>query len=125
MTDDKRDSNEPSSPPASAASMPSRILGSLRDALNAASRDDRSGAYRVGTEKTDRDTGKAAAAPRADGPPPVPEPANPPLSAAEAVREAKARARDQYDGGEPTTQALRALRAGQAPAKAAPSGDDD
>ena len=42
MKDDKREAAE--HPPQANGSLPNRILGSLRDALNAASRDDRTGA---------------------------------------------------------------------------------
>ena len=44
MKDDKRDQGQASAL-ASAAAAPGRILGSLREALHAASRDDRSGAW--------------------------------------------------------------------------------
>ncbi|RTL71797.1 MAG: FHA domain-containing protein [Hyphomicrobiales bacterium] len=108
------DESNAAAPPASAKS---RILGSLRDALHAASRDDRSGAYRIG-HKTD-DAPQAAAAPaeaapapiKAELPPPLPAPpaATPAVSAAEALREAKARTRDHYEV-EPTTIAVRTPR---------------
>ena len=68
MKDDKR-------PPAGQSpqpngSLPNRILGSLRDALNAASRDDRTGEMSLGG-RTDRVSGKAP--PEAQKPP-VPRP---------------------------------------------------
>jgi hypothetical protein len=109
MKDEKRDNGQ--QPARGAASVPNRILGSLRDALNAASRDDRSGAYTVGGEKTDRSAAKAAESPL---PPEIPvvqaQPAA--LSAAEAVREAKARSRGgHYEADEPATHALRGAAA--------------
>ena len=115
MKDDKRDNGQPSALSA-AASVPNRILGSLRDALNAASRDDRSGEFTVGGEKTDRSAAKAAEAQRKGGahPPEIPvvQPQAAALSAADAVREAKARTRGgHYEAGDPTTQALRGAAA--------------
>ena len=56
MKDEKR---PPAGQPAQAAgSLPNRILGSLRDALNAASRDDRTGELSVGA-RAEQVSGKA------------------------------------------------------------------
>jgi hypothetical protein len=112
MKDEKRDNGQPSALSA-AASMPNRILGSLRDALNAASRDDRSGEFTVG-EKTDRKAAAEASRQAGARPPEIPvvQPQPTPLSAAEAVREAKARAQGgHYEAGDPTTRALRGTAA--------------
>jgi hypothetical protein len=99
--------------PAQPESLPNRILGSLRDALNAASRDDRSGEITVG-EKTEPlpakapepEPPKAAANQRSHEAPSVSAPAR---SAAEAAREAKALPREQVnlEAAEPTTKAAR------------------
>lgn len=125
MTDEK-------APPAArpAASGPGRILGSLRDALAAASRDDRSGAYRIGAKAE-----KAQAAPETPTPEPVPtkQPEMQPLpptrvhSAADAVREAKA-PREHFEV-EPTTGLVRTPgAAADRPARVVPmrvANDDD
>jgi hypothetical protein len=98
-------------------SLPNRILGSLRDALNAASRDDRSGEITLGDKG-----GQLAAGAAADPRKPATGsalPAQPPAaSAADAVREAKSATREpkHYEAGEPSTQSLRA----SAPAAARP-----
>lgn len=123
MKDDKRDSG-PASVLAGAAAAPGRILGSLRDALHAASRDDRSGAYRIGEK-----TGEAPvppAPPKAQASQPAAVAAPPPaaVSAADAVREAKARTRDHFEA-DPTTIAVRAARAQPVPPKAAAAAPDD
>ena len=47
MKDEKKSAGS-AQPAQGASSIPNRILGSLRDALNAASRDDRSGDITVG-----------------------------------------------------------------------------
>jgi hypothetical protein len=115
MKDDKRANGQ--TPPNSASSIPNRILGSLRDALNAAGRDDRSGEITLG-HKTDRASAKAAGAPpkapdqqtsvsaRA---PEIPAVQSQPVSAAEALREAKTPTREHrhFEVGDPTTQAVR------------------
>jgi hypothetical protein len=113
MKNDKRPTGA-QSPPSSAASIPNRILGSLRDALNAASRD-ATGEITVG-ERTDvlpkgaPEAGRHAAPP-ASGvrPPEIPTVAPPAVSAAAALREAKAPTREQrhFEAGEPTTRAMR------------------
>jgi hypothetical protein len=107
-------------------SLPNRILGSLRDALNAASRDDRSGEITLG-DKGGQLAAGAAADPRKPAagsarPPEIPAAlaAQPPAaSAADAVREAKSATREpkHYEAGEPSTQSLRA----SAPAAARPA----
>ena len=110
-------------------SLPNRILGSLRDALNAASRDDRSGEITLG-DKGNQMAAGAAPDPRKQAghqatsgarPPETPglAPAPPPASAAHALREAKSVTREpkHYEVGEPTTQSLRAA----APAAARPA----
>jgi hypothetical protein len=116
MKDDKRsgDGGNQATPP---TSLPNRILGSLRDALNAASRDDRSGEITVGqrTEILPKSPPPKAGAgtPR----PAIPTVPAPTMSAADAVREAKAgggRDGRHFEAGEPTT---RAMRPGVAPAK--------
>jgi hypothetical protein len=105
MKDDKR--AQPGQPPASgAASIPNRILGSLRDALAAAGRD-ATGEITVGELPKDRtDPGKQSdAASAAEGRLPVAVPQV--QSAAEALREAKAPTRGHYEANEPTTRVLR------------------
>jgi hypothetical protein len=114
MKDDKRAAAAQSSAGA-AASIPNRILGSLRDALNAASRD-ATGEVTVG-ERTDllskaaTDAGRQVPPPATAGPrpPEIPMVAPPPVSAAAALRDAKAPAREQrhFEAGEPTTRAVR------------------
>ena len=109
MKDDKR--ARPGQPAASgAASIPNRILGSLRDALAAASRD-ATGEITVG-ERTEilpkdrADPGKqsdAASAAEAR----LPVAAAQVQSAAEALREAKAPTRGHYEANEPTTRVVR------------------
>jgi hypothetical protein len=98
---------------APSGSLPNRILGSLRDALNAASRDDRSGEITLG-DKGHGTAGSAAAARPADAPPPPSTPAV--GSAAHALREAKGITSEpkHYEPGEPSTQSLRAAAPGAA-----------
>jgi hypothetical protein len=114
MKNDKRAAGAQSSSGA-APSIPNRILGSLRDALNAASRD-ATGEVTV-AERTDI-MGKRAEAGR-QAPPPtagqplaeIPAAVTPPtpVSAAAALRDAKAPTREQrhFEAGEPTTRAVR------------------
>jgi len=111
MKDEKRATTGQAS-----GSLPNRILGSLRDALNAASRDDRSGEITLG-DKGGQLAASAVADPRKQAtgsarPPEIPAAlaAQPPASAAEAVREAKSATREpkHYEAGEPSTQSLRA-----------------
>jgi hypothetical protein len=123
MKDDKR------SPTGHAAangngSLPNRILGSLRDALNAASRDDRSGEITLGDKSH-----ALAAAPAPEPRKPAgqqtsvsaraqetPPPAPPAGSAAHALREAKSVGPDpkHFEAQEPATQSLRAGAPGAA-----------
>jgi hypothetical protein len=113
MKDEKR---TPAPPPAQAAgSLPNRILGSLRDALNAASRDDRTGEMSVGV-KPEPVSGKApapeaarpavpaaVAASRAPEIPVVaPQPAAAAMDAKSLTREPK-----HFESADPTTQARR------------------
>jgi hypothetical protein len=136
MKDEKRTASGQA--PANAnGSLPNRILGSLRDALNAASRDDRSGEITLG-DKANPGAAGAAPDPRKQAGHPghhshqpaagarpsdvqmaASAPQLPPASAAHAVREAKSLTREpkHYEAGEPTTQSLRAA----APAAARPA----
>jgi hypothetical protein len=98
--------------PATGGSIPNRILGSLRDALAAASRD-ATGEITVG-ERTEilpkdppRDRLATATLPAEPLAPTVPSPPPAPQSAAEALREAKAPARVHYETAEPTTRVVR------------------
>ena len=118
MKDDKRPAGG-QSPLGSAASLPNRILGSLRDALNAASRD-ATGEITVGPRTEVLPQGaKPAGAPPSPGarPPEIPMVAPQGVSAADALREAKAPIRDQrhFEAGEPTTRPARAQQAAAAP----------
>jgi hypothetical protein len=103
--------------PATGGSIPNRILGTLRDALAAASRD-ATGEITVGerTEILPREPA-AAAKPVPESPAPAPPP---PQSAAEAVREAKAPARVPVETAEPTT---RVVRGRSIETRAAPAAD--
>ena len=118
MKDEKKGAGGSGQPAQGAASIPNRILGSLRDALNAASRDDRSGEITVG-ERADV-AAKAAAAEPAKAAPSTPAatprtaaaavrpetptvPAAQQMSAADALREAKTPTRTHFEA-EPTTR---------------------
>jgi hypothetical protein len=110
MTDDKR---AKANPPAATtgASIPNRILGSLRDALAAASRD-ATGEITVGerTEILPRDPPQAGKPATPAAPAPAAAPTPPPAiqqSAADAVREAKTPGRNHYEAAEPTTRVAR------------------
>jgi hypothetical protein len=115
MTDDKR---AKPNPPAAGASMPNRLLGSLREALAAASRD-ATGEITVGerTEILPKEQPSAAKAagqpPQAAATPPTPAAQ---LSAAEAVREAKAPGRGHYEATDPTTRVVRGKGSDPGPA---------
>ena len=122
MKDDKREGQSP----ATGGSIPNRILGSLRDALAAASRD-ATGEITVGerTEILPKDAPPAAkAAPEARTPAAAPPPpaAAAVQSAAEALREAKAPTRGHYEAAEPTTRVVRGKSADAAIAPAADTG---
>lgn len=116
MKDEKRPANTP--PASGSGSIPNRILGSLRDALNAASRDDRSGEITLGPKSEHAAPKAQAAEPAKPAPQPSSAPAarapeipavapSPPVSAAEALREAKTPTRSHFEAGDPTTRALR------------------
>ena len=127
MKDEKRAAN--GQPPQANGSLPNRILGSLRDALNAASRDDRTGEMSLGG-RTDRVSGKA--------PPEVPKPVPPPAAGrppeipivapqgTEALRDAKGVTRDprHFEAGDPATQSLRAASVGPKTVAPAPAAVD-
>jgi hypothetical protein len=112
MKDEKRGASEPSN--AAGASLPNRILGTLREALAAASRD-HTGEVTLGerTELLARDRNQPGG--QARPPAAAAAPAPRPVTAAEAVREAKAPQRVHYEA-EPTT---RVVRGGARPAAAA------
>jgi hypothetical protein len=116
------------SPAAGGASLPNRILGSLRDALNAASREERSGEIVLGTgatQVTEGATGGGAARPRGASSPEISSHARPPASARDSralgresrhveldppsseVRSATERAKGTSEASAPRTQALR------------------
>ena len=118
----KNDKPNRADQPPTGGSVPSRILGSLRDALAAASRD-ATGEVTIEehTELLPRD--QSAARPGADQQAPAAAQAQPQTpvtqSAADAVREAKTPARGHYEA-EPTTRVVR----GKTPDPAvAPAGD--
>jgi hypothetical protein len=108
MKDNKRGAvGQPAANPGE--SLPTRILGSLRDALNAASRDDRSGEITLGEKSAQApakpvpEAHKPAAAARPSEARTVTAPIA--KSAADAARDAKAplRERQHFEAGEPTT----------------------
>jgi hypothetical protein len=106
MKDDKRGQGGQAA--ATGGSIPNRILGTLRDALAAASRD-ATGEITVGerTEILPREPG-ASAKPVSEAAAPTASPAPPPAqSAAEAVRQAKTPARASVETAEPTTRVVR------------------
>ena len=122
MKDDKREGQSP----ATGGSIPNRILGSLRDALAAASRD-ATGEITVGvrTEILPKDAppgAKAAPEMRTPAAAPPPPAAAVVQSAAEALREAKAPTRGHYEAAEPTTRVVRGKSADAAIAPAADTG---
>jgi hypothetical protein len=136
MKDDKR-SAAAQAGPSGTGSLPNRILGSLRDALNAASRDDRSGEITLGEKSHAVATGAAAdlrkqAGPQTvvsarvpEAPPAAPpaQPAPPVGSAAHALREAKSPDPKHFEPSEPSTQSLRASAPAGARQAAAAGGD--
>ena len=128
MKDEKRP--PAGQPPQPNGSLPNRILGSLRDALNAASRDDRTGELSVGG-RADQVSGKAAPeAQKPAAPPAAPSAAGRPLDipvvAAQpaAAAEAKGVTREprHFEAGDPTTQLKRG--AGPGPKTIAPVSAD-
>jgi hypothetical protein len=128
MKDEKRPAT--GQPPQPNGSLPNRILGSLRDALNAASRDDRTGEMSLGG-RTDRVSGKAppevakAVAPPAAGrAPEIPVVAA--HASTEAPRDAKGVTREprHFEPGDPSTQSLRAGPGGPKMAAHAPAAVD-
>jgi hypothetical protein len=131
MKDNKRSIAEPSAE-ASSASIPNRILGTLRDALHAASRESTgevSESARVAGEPAARaapvPTPVAANAPVPPQPvrQPLPQSTPPPVSAAEALRLAKAPTPADGEEREPTTRVVRAV-APLKPMRATPTMDD-
>jgi hypothetical protein len=121
MKDDKRTAAGPQAANQAGGSLPNRILGSLRDALNAASRDDRSGEITLG-EKSGHALAAAAPEPARQSAPqtavsahapaapqaPAPAPQPPAGSAAHAMREAKSPEPKHFEPAEPSTQSVRA-----------------
>ena len=109
MKDDKRSSD--GQPQQAGGSLPNRILGSLRDALQAASRDDRTGELSIGgrpepsPEKAAPEAVKPAPAPAAGRAPEIPAAAPQPVAATEA-RNATREAR-HFEANDPTTQIKR------------------
>ena len=123
MKEDKRTIAE-KTPSAGSGSLPNRILGSLRDALNAASRDDRSGEISLAGRNDDA-SGKAAPdAQKPAGDPPAAGSRAPAVPAAaqqaastDVARDAKALSRQRHiEVADPTTHALRAASKAVAPA---------
>ena len=118
MKDNKRSAVE-TSLEGSGASIPNRILGSLRDALHAASRESTGevsesarGAREPAARPPAPTTNPVAASvptPSERVQPPLPQPIPPPLSAAEALRLAKAPAVADRQEKEPTTRVVRAM----------------
>jgi hypothetical protein len=125
MKDDKRASDAQGQPQQQSGSLPNRILGSLRDALNAASRDDRTGELSIGG-RPDPASDKAAV-------PEPPKPAPPagahrlpeiPLVTPQPVTsaDAKGAGRAHFEANDPTTQLKRGMPL--APKAAAPVSPD-
>lgn len=110
MKDEKR--GQPGQSPTAGGSIPNRILGSLRDALAAASRD-ATGEITVGerTEILPKDPPPPVVNATPDPQPPpaaaVPPPQPTVKTAAEALREAKAPSRVEEETAEPTTRVVR------------------
>jgi hypothetical protein len=127
MKDHKRSAVETSV----AASIPNRILGTLRDALQAASRES-TGEVGEGaliarapivTPPGPSPIAASAPTPSQSARPPLPQPTTPPVSAAEALRLAKAPALADGEEKEPTTRVVRAT-APLKPVPASPAVDD-
>ncbi len=103
----------------SGASIPNRILGTLRDALHAASREStgevsesalapREPAHRPPAPTTNL-VAASVPTPSERVQPPLPRPLPPPISAAEALRLAKAPVVAEREEKEPTTRVVRAM----------------
>jgi hypothetical protein len=115
----------------SGASIPNRILGTLRDALHAASRESTGevgeGALiaqePITTPPSPTPLATSAPVPSPSARPPPPQPTALPISAAEALRLAKAPALGQGEEKEPTTRVVRAT-APLKPVPASPAVDD-
>jgi len=129
MKDHKRSAVE-TSVAGSGASIPNRILGSLRDALHAASRESTGEVGEGGLiarEPIVTPPGPSpipsAPAPPQSARPPLPQPTALPISAAEALRLAKAPALADGEEKEPTTRVVRAT-APLKPVPASPAVDD-
>jgi hypothetical protein len=114
MKDHKQAAGNP--PHTAGASFPNRILGTLRDALQAASRESTGevteaerASLRSGPEPRPPTSVDAAAkaATLAEAPAQPAAPATQVLSAAEALREAKAPGREHFEVSEPTTRVVR------------------
>jgi len=109
MKDDKRAAGGQTPPPT--GSLPNRILGSLRDALNAASRDDRTGEMSLGG-RPEQASGSAVPDPQKPAPPAAAAAGRPLEALASAPQpgaEAKALTREpkHFEAPDPTTQLKR------------------
>ena len=117
MKDDKRPAGAQTPP----GSLPNRILGSLRDALNAASRDDRTGEMSLGG-RPDPSSGKAALAAQKAAPPAAGAAGRPLEGQVPALQstggETKALTREPkpIEAADPTTQLKRAAAPALKPA---------
>jgi len=117
MKDDKRPAGAQTPP----GSLPNRILGSLRDALNAASRDDRTGEMSLGG-RPDPASGKAALAAQKAAPPAAGAAGRPLEGQVPALQstggETKALTREPkpIEAADPTTQLKRAAAPALKPA---------
>ena len=121
MKDDK--GGKPDQPAASGASIPNRILGSLRDALAAASKD-ATGEITVGQRTEILPKEQPAAGKQAgQAAPAVTQASTAPAhqSAADAVREAKMPGRVHYEAAEPTTRVVRGKSAEASTVAAGPA----
>jgi hypothetical protein len=132
MKDNKRSAVE-TSVAGSGASIPNRILGTLRDALHAASRES-TGEVGEGALMAREPSAKppgpsttpiaaSAPAPSQSARPPLPQPTAVPVSAAEALRLAKAPVLADGEDKEPTTRVVRATPPLK-PVAASPAVDD-
>jgi hypothetical protein len=127
MKDDKADHGPKSAKPA--ASIPNRILGSLRDALNAASREDRSGEISLGQRsaapaRPPHEAGKPTGQAPAEAPKATAQEASAANFSKGGVARPAPREERHVEVGDPTTQALRGPPA-PATAKLAPAPRSD